>query len=56
MAHVFKNYKKFEALREDLKVEISDFAGGQKSVEALVGGVACARERIDLRRLVGRVP
>ena len=24
MAHVFKNYKKFESLREDLKVEISD--------------------------------
>ena len=24
MAHVFKNYKKFEVLREDLKLEISD--------------------------------
>ena len=24
MAHVFKNYKKFEALREDLKIEISE--------------------------------
>ena len=34
MAHIFKNYKKFEALREDLKVEI------QASEEKAKGSVA----------------
>lgn len=33
MAHVFKNYKKFEALREDLKVEISESEAKAKGMQ-----------------------
>lgn len=33
MAHVFKNYKKFEALREDLKVEISESENKAKEMQ-----------------------
>lgn len=34
MAHVFKNYKKFEALREDLKQEISESEDKAKAMQA----------------------